>query len=244
MKHRLSLALTALCALGFAATLLAACGGRALTTREADDDTGGGGAPGAGRGGSAVSHAGASSAGASGAGASSAGASNTGGSGAGNCSNVKCASIACPAGSMPIIQPGACCATACSVCAVCPKIACPSGTHYAQLPDNCCPVCIDDGGAACEMGRQAYATERQAILTKYEYGCSNASECVVSAPVNLCEQGCSYAAVWYGVADSFESNLSNAADMYCSNCKQGPIPPCAAPPKPHCINGQCAFTLK
>ncbi|HEY3254951.1 MAG TPA: hypothetical protein VGJ91_13420 [Polyangiaceae bacterium] len=91
------------------------------------------------------------------------------------------------------------------------------------------------------MGRQAYAQQREAILNKYRYGCSSAAECVVLAPVNLCEQGCSYAAVWYGVADSFDSNLSNAAAMYCSSCKQGPTPPCTPPPMPGCINGQCGF---
>ena len=217
--------------------------------REVDDDTGGGaGAPGAVGGGSTVSHAGSVNVGASGANSSSAGSSSAGssmgGGGGGACNNVKCASVTCPAGSMPIVQPGACCATSCSGCGGCPKISCPSGTHSEVFPGNCCPVCVDDAGIACEMGLQAYAAQREAILNKYQYGCSNASECVAIAPLNRCEQGCTYAAVWYGVADSFGSNLSNAADTYCSSCKQGPVPPCVAPPKPHCINGQCAFVPK
>jgi hypothetical protein len=117
---------------------------------------------------------------------------------------------------------------------------CPPGTHTEAPASDCCPSCVSDADAFCKKGLQAYAEQRDALLNKYQYGCASNSECVVVAPVNSCEQGCSYAAVWYGVSDSLESNLSNAADMYCSSCKQGPIPPCAAPPTPVCSNGRCS----
>ena len=248
MKHRPLFASNALCALGFSAWLLAACGGRFQTIREVEDDDAGGassaGAPSVGRAGSASSRAGASSGGASSAGASSAGASSggasSGGSGSGGqCSTVKCATPMCPPGSTPVTQPGFCCATCSSNCPPCPDIACAPGSHFETLPGNCCPICVEDGEATCKNGRAEYAVLRDVILNKYTVGCAADSECVVIAPRNLCEQGCSYASVWYGVADSFESNLSNAADMYCGSCKPGPIPACAPPPSPHCINAQC-----
>ena len=232
MKHPLS---TALSALGLGTCLLAACGGRFQTLREVDDDalSGSSGASNAGRGGSASARAGASSAGAP---------SSAGAGGSANCATVKCAVPVCPGGTAPQLLAGACCAT----CAPCPCLAidCPAGTHAETLAGNCCPTCIDDSGPACTMGLQAYAAQREAILHKYRYGCASASECTIIAPVNLCEHGCSYAAVFYGVADSFDSNLSNAAGMYCSSCKQGPIPPCDPPPKAYCFDGQCEIEPK
>jgi len=94
------------------------------------------------------------------------------------------------------------------------------------------------------MGIQAYAAYRDALLNKYQFGCASDKECVNVAPLNSCEQGCSYAAVWYGAADSYDTNLSNAADMFCSSCKQGPIPPCAPPPIALCIDAQCQYSFK
>jgi len=242
MKHRHSLTMTALGALGLGALLLPACGGRFQTIREVEDETAAGrsstGGAGASQGGAAPSAGGApSSAGApnSGGGPSSAGAPSSGGS----CNNVKCTIPDCPAGSVPVYAPGACCATCSTTCAPCPKIYCTAGTHAETLPGSCCPTCVVDSGIPCEKGRREYAVQREAILNKYRYGCSSASECVVIAPLNLCESGCSYAPVWYGVADSFESNLSNAADMYCASCMLMPQPPCTPPTTLQCIDGQC-----
>jgi len=228
MIHRPSIVLTALC-------LLAACGGRAQTT---GDDTGSGGASSAGRGGSVASRAGASSGGAS-----SAGASGAGASGAVNCATVNCKPLNCPAGSMPVTQPGECCPSSCSVCA-CPLILCPEGTHSAPATGVCCPSCVADGDAACQAGRAAYTAQRRTLLTKYQAGCASASECVAVPLTNSCEATCSYDAVWYGVTDSFASNLAAFAGMYCSSCTQAPVPKCGSPPTLGCINGQCSVIPK
>ena len=87
MKYRSSFAPRALCVLGWAAGLLAACGGRYQTVHEVQDDTAddanSGGAPSAGRGGAVASFAGTASAGMSSAGSSSAGSSSAGSSSAG-----------------------------------------------------------------------------------------------------------------------------------------------------------------
>ena len=253
MNHRFGFASSALCALALGASLLAACGGRFQSVHEVDDDTvsGTSGASSAGRAGSTSAHAGSSSVGTSGStsagasGSTSVGGSSAGASAGGGCNNIKCAAPACPINTMPALQPGACCATCVSTCpAECPKIKCTAGAHLETLPGGCCPVCVDDGAAACQMGQQAYAAYRDALLTKYQFGCASNSECVNIAPVNLCEQGCSYAAVWYGISDSFDTNLSNSADMYCSSCKQGPVPPCAPPPIAICVGGQCQYARK
>ncbi len=239
MKPRASLAQTALCALALAVSLLAACGGRYQTIRELEDDPG---APSAGRGGAVPSSAGSSSAGSSNV-AGSVGVGGVGSGGAGPCDNVKCGTIACPAGSAPVFAPGACCATSCSsTCPPCGK--CPSGTHPENVSGSCCGTCVDDADALCKKGQQAYRAQRDAYLSKYQLGCASDQECVTLAPVNLCEQGCSYQTVWYGAADALDSNLSNAADMYCANCKQGPIPPCVPPPRAICYNGACQFIVK
>jgi len=229
MKHRLSFALSAACVLAFNATLLSACGGRFQTVREVADDDSSGGRAGSG--------AGAIGGGGGGGGASNAGA-------GGNCPQLKCAYPNCPMGSTPIIPAGGCCPVCPSTCPPCPAVMCPAGSH-AQLFDDCCPVCVLDDTAACMKGQQAYASVRNELLNKYRYGCSNASECTVIGPINQCENGCAYTAVWYGASDSFVSNLLNAADTYCSTCKQGPTPPCAPPSPPVCIEGRCGFdTLK
>jgi len=253
MNHRFSFVSSALCALALGASLVAACGGRFQAVHEVDDDTGSGGsdASSAGRAGAPSAHAGSSSVGTSGStsvgvsGSSSGGVSSAGSSGASGCNNVKCAAPACPVNTAPAVQPGMCCPICVSTCPkVCPTFKCGAGSHVETLPGSCCPTCVDDGAAACQMGQQAYAAYRDALLTKYQFGCASNSECVNIAPVNLCEQGCSYAAVWYGISDSFDTNLSNSAGMYCSSCKQGPVPPCAPPPNAICVGGQCQSALK
>lgn len=245
---------TALSALALGASLFAACGGRYQTQREIDDDT----VSSAGRAGSAPSRGGANNAGApTGAGATAGMAATSGGgltsfagatssagaSSGGACGLVDCAAPACPAGTMPVIPPGACCAS-CTSCGLCPAFECAPGFHFEMLAGNCCPTCVADADALCRKGQQAYAVQRANMLSKYQFGCASDNECVTVAPANACEQGCGYATVWYGVADSFESNLLNAAVMYCSSCKLGPIPPCVPPPSPRCISGSCQFAPK
>gem|GEM_PF-1413699 len=261
MKSCFSLTRTTLCAFAWAALSFGssgACGGRYQTIREAFDDAAGSGgsAPNAGSGGSVASRAGSSAVGAGGAGiagtssggTSSAGTSNagttsSGGAGGSGCAFVKCSSpVKCLNGQEPLTEPGQCCPTKCSLCPLCPMLKCPAGYHVETAASDCCPHCSPDGNLGlCEKGKQQYAALRAEFLKKYSYGCASNSECAIIAPVNLCEQGCSYAAVWYGVADSFETNLSNAADANCSSCTQGPIPPCDPPSTPKCVNGQCSF---
>lgn len=253
MKHRFSLAQTALCVFGLAALMSAACGGRYQTIRLIDDDSAGSGgsAPNAGRGGSVSSRAGSGTGGAGIAGTSSGGASrggsggvsSSGAGGGGGCMFVKCANpIKCLVGQEAVTEPGQCCPTKCTACPPCPMLKCAAGYHLETAAGECCPRCSPDANVGlCEKGQQEYRAFRAELLNKYSYGCASNSECVLIAPVNLCEQGCSYAVVWYGVADSFDTNLSNAADMTCSSCPQGPIPPCAAPPTPKCVAGQCAL---
>src|SRR6478752_7496970 len=257
MKHRFSLVQIALGMSGFTTLLLGACGGRYQTLREFDDaasgSSNGGSAPSAGRGGSASSGAGGggiagsvsagASSGASSAGASSAaGASSSAGSGGGNgCLFVKCAMPAkCLGGQEALTEPGQCCPTKCSACPPCPMLNCPAGYHLETAASDCCPHCAaNDNVGFCQKGQQEYAVQREAMVEKYSYGCASSSECVLVTPVNACEQGCSYAAVWYALTDSLESNLSNLADANCSSCMKMPIPPCAPPKAPVCFNGRC-----
>ena len=255
MKSRFSLTQTTLCAFALASLSVAACGGRYQTGREVFDDAAGSGgsAPSAGRGGSVSSSAGSSmggagiagssSGGTSSGGTSSAGAASSGGGGGGNCIFGKCTNpVKCLGGQDVVVEPGQCCPTRCGACPHCPMLTCPAGYHLETAASDCCPHCSPDGNVGfCEKGKQEYAVLRKEFLNKYSYGCASSSECAVIAPVNSCEQGCSYAVVWYGVADSFEANLSNAAAANCSSCMQGPIPPCVPPPMPRCVNGQCSL---
>ncbi len=109
MKHRSSIALSTLCALGLGASLLAACGGRYQVLREVEDDPASGGSSSGGTsstGGSAPLRAGWSSGGSSSAGSGNAGSSNVGAAGSSNCMNVRCALPKCLAGATPVTQPG------------------------------------------------------------------------------------------------------------------------------------------
>ena len=251
MKHRISLARTAFCVFGLAGLFSVACGGRYRTLREVEDDSvgGSGSPPSAGRGGAVSSRAGSgpgvagsSSGGTNSGGSSSIGGTSSGGGGGSNCMFVKCTSpLKCLAGQEMITEPGQCCPTKCGACPLCPMLKCSAGYHLETVAGDCCPHCsADDNAVLCEKGQQEYAKFREEILNKYRYGCASNSECVVIAPANSCEQGCGYAVVWYGVADSLEPNLSNAAEGYCSSCAPGPIPPCPAPPMPKCVNGSCS----
>lgn len=248
MKSHLSLNWTTFCAFAVAMLSAAACGGRYQTFGEVVDDAAGrgGSSSNAGRGGSVSSSAGSSAGGtANGVGGSNSGGtssagSSAAGSGGVDCRLAKCVPLTCLNGQQALTEPGQCCPSRCSGCPVCKVTPCPTGSHFETVASDCCGQCVPDANAgACAQGRQAYAKQRQAMAEKYSYGCASSSECVTVAPVNSCEQGCAYATVWYGIADSFESNLSNLAAMTCSSCMQGPIPPCAAPKPPVCINARC-----
>jgi hypothetical protein len=143
---------------------------------------------------------------------------------------------------VPVTAPDQCCPSQCSPCPPCPFLQCPAGYHAETAPGSCCPHCAADvNAAACVKGRVQYAMQRQAMLDKYSYGCASNSECVAVIPRNACEQGCSNAALWYGLADSFEANLSALASMTCSSCMQAQVPFCEPSPKPSCFDGRCAF---
>ena len=240
MNHRSSFALTVLCAFGLFISLLSACGGRFQTMQELDGEGGGGGsgATSTGHAGSTSARAGSTSVGVSGSTSVGVSGASSAGSGGAAC-DVKCNVPACPAGQLAVFQPGACCATCMPSCAACPVPKCAMGSHLETPPSSCCSICVEDGGASCKKGMQAYAAQRGAFVNKAQYGCARDAECLAIAPSNRCEPGCSYSAVWYGAADWFESNLSAAADMYCASCKQGPIPPCEPPAAPRCVQGQC-----
>jgi hypothetical protein len=248
MTLRCSLIQTAFCAFGLAA-LLGACGGRVQTTRQFDDDTAGsGGAPSAGRGGSVQGRAGASTGGTGiggsrSVGASGGGTSSSAGSGGGDgCRFAKCLPLKCLGGQQPLTEPGQCCPTQCSACPPCPMLQCPTGYHNEVAAGDCCPHCAPDMTMdACVKGQQEYRKVREQMAEKYSYGCASDSECVIVAPATACEF-CSYAAIWYGLTDSFESNLSNLAAMQCSTCPVVPIPPCVPlPVAASCKSGRCSL---
>jgi hypothetical protein len=219
--------------------LLGACGGRSRTVIEPGDDT----TPSAGAssaGAPGVGHAGAPGGGATAV----AGASSSPGGGANRCDNVKCGIPECAPDSKLVIVAGSCCPIcqpACTPAQGCPAIGCGPGTHSETLAGACCPVCVDDPGVTCDEGLKGYAEQRAQLLQKYEFGCASDAECVVLAPSNLCENGCQYAAVWYGAADFFTSNLANYADMNCASCMMLPIRPCDPPQPARCVMGQCMF---
>jgi len=94
-------------------------------------------------------------------------------------------------------------------------------------------------GASADCPSPAYWEQRKALQDKASYGCASSSECVAVAPRNSCEKGCSYSAVWYGAADSFEASLSSLANMSCSTCIAGAPPTCEPPPPLVCSNRRC-----
>ena len=102
-------------------------------------------------------------------------------------------------------------------------------------------VCIDDPPIACDDGQMNYAGWRQQFLEKYQGGCRTDTDCVVLAPVNRCESGCGYAAVFYLAVDDLTTNLKNDADKDCVGCAQDDAPPCDPPMAAHCVMGQCTL---
>ena len=252
MTHRSRQRTIALLLLAAGTWLATACGGRFRTISDVtvDDDTAAGqssaGAASTGRAGAATGgkpSAGAPGGGAQGAGAPSGGAPSAG---AGGCGNVNCPLIKCAAGYEPVVLPGKCCPVCQASCqeVMCPGVACPSNTHLEVPPGQCCPVCVDDAGYQCSKGKELYAEQRAQFLDKYSRGCASASDCTVVAPMNQCEPGCQYEAVWKGAASFFSENLSSLASMSCANCGVQPIPPCLPPAAPFCINGQCLLGVK
>lgn len=210
--------------------LLAGCGGHSRTIVD-DDDT--------------VSPAGASGTGAAQAGAPASGGSLGSPAGSGNqCNNVNCAVPDCSAGYKLVSPLGSCCPVCLPVCTPdqgCPAIGCGSGSHSETPEGACCPVCVTDPEPTCDDGKAAYAQTREQFLEKYRMGCMSDSDCVVLAPVNACENGCQYSTVWTRAANFFTDNLESLAEMQCSSCEKGPIPPCSPPEPPHCLMGECQF---
>ena len=250
-----STVLVALCAAGLC--LLGACGGRSRTIIGPDDDDttphGVAGASTSSAGASSVNLGGATSAGApakggapstSGGAPARAGAPNASGGSPDQCQNVNCATPQCEDGMKAVTLPGSCCEVcrpACEPAAGCVAPLCGSGTHLGMSTGTCCPVCVEDPTVPCDQGQMNYAKLRQQYLDKYQDGCKVDTDCVVLAPVNLCESGCGYAAVWYGSGDNFTSNLKSDADTDCAACMQGPVPPCVAPPAAHCVMNRCSL---
>ena len=238
MKYR---SLPALQALALGASLLMACGGRSQLSHDLEDDpvsNSRGGAPSTGPGGPVV-HAGAPS---------SAGARNLpgppGSGGAmsgGPCARVDCAVPVCAKGTFAVIGSGECCAH-CTSCPVCTMGTCLPGTHLEQLKGHCCPTCESDGIAVCQKGQRAYAEQRDAMLSKYRFGCASDSECLAYDTSNACDS-CVFAPVWSGVVDSLQQSLINASEMYCAGCMPDLLP-CAPPPSARCVSGACEFVSK
>jgi hypothetical protein len=225
--------------LRFCVLLCGACGGRAVTIEGSTPNgaSGNGGAvavAGAANVGGAGGKAGASSAGSPGAGAPSGGAGN-------NCSQVECPALACGAGAMLVLEPGACCPTCESNCAAqpCPDIACASGYQLMTQVGQCCPTCVASPMLDCAMGQQNYQQSRAQLTGKYEEGCTSDAECIVVAPVNACETGCSYVAVLGVTFSDLTTNLASAAMTDCANCAPTPSRICSPPPVVSCVQGQC-----
>ncbi len=238
--------------------LLGACGGRSRTIIEQDDDdttppavagasAGSAGAPSMHEGGAASAGApakgGAPST--SGGAPSAAGAPSASGGSTSQCQNANCVMPQCDVDMKLVTPPGSCCPIcrpACEPQGGCFTPMCGSGTHVEMSTSSCCPVCVDDSQVPCDQGQMSYAQSRQQFLDKYQLGCKTDTDCVVLAPVNLCESGCSYTAVWYSAADNFTGNLESVAKTDCAACMQGATPPCLPPPmSAHCVMGQCSL---
>jgi hypothetical protein len=248
MKNRTSTrSIKTLCALGLGVVLAGACGGRAVTVEDGmsaagtgagTSAVGGGVATGGGSGKPSGGGGGIGRAGSSGvAGAASGGAPN-------NC-DAPCPPIACGSGSALVFPNGACCPTCVSNCPqqVCPAIACPSGYQLETQPGQCCPSCVPSSMLDCATGQMNYASQRDALLTKYAYGCTTDTDCIAATPTNRCEPGgCSSVAIWKGALDNLTSNLSSEADIDCAACGVVPVPPCTPPSRLlRCVGQQCQF---
>ncbi len=246
---------TLLAAVGAATLcLLGACGGRSRTIVEQDDDaTPQAGASASSAGASSVHQGGAASGlppakggapSTSGGASASAGAPSASGGSSAPCQNVNCVMPQCDADMKLVTLPGSCCPVCRPTCEPeggCSTPMCGSGTHLGTSAGECCPVCVDDPQLSCDQGQMGYRQRRQQFLDKYQSGCKVDTDCVVLAPVNRCESGCGYAAVWYSAADDFTSNLKSDADTDCAACMEEEAPPCAPPMAAHCVMGQCSL---
>jgi len=213
-----------LCAFALGAQLLVACGGRYVREPEGDALSAGGSSSGASnldRGGSAPSLAGASNAGASSGGASSGGASDAGSSSGGSSSGGASAGSSSGGASDAGSSSG--------------------GSSDAGSSDagECNTIECDQ---SCRAGLEAYAAERQAILDRYgRYKCDRDRDCLAIAPLNSCEQGCSFESLRSGLLVTFDTQLENLANKYCSSCRLAPLPPCVPPDKVKCRGGRCTW---
>jgi hypothetical protein len=76
------------------------------------------------------------------------------------------------------------------------------------------------------------------MVDKYSQGCNADSECVTITVANACEN-CQPVALWSAAAMDFSGNTSSFAKTECGACPAIPVPLCAAPPAPVCINHVC-----
>jgi hypothetical protein len=237
--------------------LLGACGGRSRTIVEQDDDDttpqAVAGARASSAGASSVHQGGAASGlppekggapSTNGGAPASAGSPSASGGSSAQCQNVNCVMPQCDADMKLVTLPGSCCLVcrpACEPEGGCTTPMCGSGTHVGMSTGACCPVCVNDPQVPCDQGQMNYAQVRRQFLDKYQSGCKVDTDCVILAPVNRCENGCGYAAVWYSAADDFTSNLESDANNDCAACTQDAAPPCVPPMTAHCVMGQCSL---
>jgi hypothetical protein len=176
------------------------------------------------------------------------GGSSSGGAGGATCADiVPCADIGCPPGWISELQPGACCPSCVSGGAgaggcedvACPGIACAKGYMLQQSAGACCPSCVPND--ACTQGQQSYDTLRQQLISQPgAVACKVSNDCALLSGSAYCGDECSAIPVNAAAAPSMDSQLSAYATKNCSTCT--PVyPPCAAPPPPSCIDGQCVI---
>ena len=171
----------------------------------------------------------------------------------GACAATACPAYACAVGYKSVYEPGACCPTCvpdggggsggvggCAAvdCAL-PK--CAPGYMLEQEPDACCPTCVPNN--ACTTGQQSYDTLRTKLLSQPgAIACKVAQDCALLGSNAYCGDECSHIPVNAAAAQSINGELSTFAKNNCSTCT--PIyPPCAAPPPPACVQGQCVIGM-
>ena len=174
-----------------------------------------------------------------------------GGGGGRDCPR-SCPALACGPGFESVLQVGDCCPSCVpdgsggsgggNPCANvnCPAIDCASGYEYQSTPDQCCGSCVPDD-AACSKGQAAYRSLRKALLADPSaLECSQNADCKLLTPNPSCGDQCATVPVSAPAAISIGQQLSQFADANCSTCTVI-YPPCALPPPPICIGGQCVL---
>ncbi len=165
--------------------------------------------------------------------------------GSGGCLAVACDDIGCGPGFISVLQPGACCPSCvpdgsggCGNTG-CPAIACANGYTLQQNPGSCCPTCVPSND--CELGQQSYDTLRQKLMSQPgAVACKVNNDCALLGSNAYCGDECSAIPVNAAAAQSINNELQAYATNNCSTCT--PVyPPCASPPAPVCVAGQCTI---